>query len=252
MRIAGWGASGGRGIALPGPVDRAEKKQRRMMSAAAAHATVAVRRAVGCWDDDLADVGLFAGVGASAGDPAELQRILEGGVTRCNPLYAFQLMNNYTLCHPAILLGIGGPNSALFSRGTATVFALIEAMAALREGRCRRCVVAGADAAAHPVTVAKDGTVDAVDAAAAVCLTLDEGPIAVEYAGLGYRDLAAQVRITDEDVVERLGRTSAAGPALGWVLACDALMEGAVSVEIRTTDPDGQTAQVLLHASKGQ
>ena len=45
-------------------------------------------------------------------------------------------MNNFTLCHSAILQGPAGPNSAFFSRGGGTLLAISEAMAALIEGEC--------------------------------------------------------------------------------------------------------------------
>ena len=71
-----------------------------------------------------------------------------GARSACNPLFAFQLMNNFTLCHGAIRGGLGGPNGAFFSRGAGTVRALAEAVARWprasasgpwREARTRRC-----------------------------------------------------------------------------------------------------------------
>jgi hypothetical protein len=100
------------------------------------------------------------------------------GLRACNPLYAFQLMNNFTLCHSAIRYGTGGPTAAFFSRGTGTVLALSEAIAAIQEGDCLRALVGGADSSTHPVTWAelrREGFVAAGlipgEAAAVVALT---------------------------------------------------------------------------------
>jgi 3-oxoacyl-(acyl-carrier-protein) synthase len=134
-------------------------------------------REVGWASEQRARAGYFLGVGASGGSLDDvialldesieggafsLARFGEHGLGACNPLLAFQLMNNFTLCHGAILEGIGGPNGALFSRGVGTTAALIEAVHAIREGACEHAVAGGADSAIHPVTraeLARDGFV---------------------------------------------------------------------------------------------
>jgi hypothetical protein len=118
----------------------------------------------------LEDVGFYLGVGASGGSVEQLTAMLAGsiagrefslprfgdqGLRACNPLFAFQLMNNFTLCHSAILHGTQGPNAAFFSRGTGTVFALLEAVHAILAGECRRALVGGADSSVHSVTWAE-------------------------------------------------------------------------------------------------
>lgn len=115
-------------------------------------------------------VGYFLGVGASGGSLDDVRALLDAsivdgefslarfgdrGLAACNPLLAFQLMNNFTLCHGAILAGLDGPNSALFSRGAGTTAALIEAAHAVREGDCTLAIAGGADSARHPVTAAE-------------------------------------------------------------------------------------------------
>jgi hypothetical protein len=85
----------------------------------------------------------------------ELGRFGTGGLGACNPLFAFQLMNNYTLCHAAIREGLRGPNAALFSRGAGTVHALAEALHAVAAGECEVALGGGADSALHPVTWAE-------------------------------------------------------------------------------------------------
>jgi hypothetical protein len=88
------------------------------------------------------------------------QRFGGAGLAACNPLFAFQLMNNFTLCHGAILNGTGGANGAFFSRGTGTVAALAEARWHIAAGECARALAGGADSAMHPVTwaqLARDG-----------------------------------------------------------------------------------------------
>ena len=117
--------------------------------------------------DEFDDIAMFLGVGASGAAISELsamlaasisahqfclQRFGSAGLAACNPLFAFQLMNNFTLCHGAILQGIGGANSAFYSRGTGTVAALAEAQYLLASGRAERALAGGADSALHPVT----------------------------------------------------------------------------------------------------
>ena len=122
------------------------------------------------WDrDDVSDVGMYMGVGASGGSVVQLETMLAAsmdtgalsladfgrhGLRACNPLFAFQLMNNFTMCHAAILSGMRGPNMALFSRGGGTVCALAEAIHALEDPSepCERALVGGADTALDPVT----------------------------------------------------------------------------------------------------
>lgn len=160
-------------VKLPGmPAEEplANAKARKMMSRGA---YLAAR----CLADLLADVtwrrasvGYFLGVGASGGSLDDVRALLgasivdrtfslerfgDTGLAACNPLLAFQLMNNFTLCHGAILEGIGGPNSALFSRGAGTTAALIEAAWAIADGDCDHAIAGGADSAVHPVTYAE-------------------------------------------------------------------------------------------------
>ena len=112
----------------------------------------------------LEDVGFYLGVGASGGSVTELTAMLAAsvenrelsltrfgnqGLAAVNPLFAFQLMNNFTLCHSAILHGTQGPNAAFFSRGTGTVVALLEAAHAILEDECGRALAGGADSGVH-------------------------------------------------------------------------------------------------------
>jgi 3-oxoacyl-(acyl-carrier-protein) synthase len=156
----------------------ANPRARKMMSRGAclAAAARALVREVGCGLRD--EVGYFLGVGASGGSLDDVIALLdesiadgafslvrfgEHGLGACNPLLAFQLMNNFTMCHGAILEGIGGPNAALFSRGAGTTAALIEAVHAIAGGDCEHAIAGGADCALHPVTraeLARDGFVE--------------------------------------------------------------------------------------------
>ena len=116
------------------------------------------------------ETGFFLGVGASGGAVEELEGMLDAsfledrfdlgrfgtaGLGACNPLFAFQLMNNYTLCHAAIREGLRGPNAAIFSRGSGTVLALAEAHHAVAASDCEVALGGGADSALHPVTWAE-------------------------------------------------------------------------------------------------
>jgi hypothetical protein len=125
----------------------------------------------------LAQTAMFVGVGASGAQMPELMALLgasienhefslsrlgAAGLAACNPLFAFQLMNNFTLCHAAILNGVGGPNGAFFSRGTGTHAALAEAHWLVALGEATHALAGGADTALHSVTWAslrRDGWV---------------------------------------------------------------------------------------------
>jgi len=155
--------------ALAPPESLLEKRARLLMSRSAilaAMATGAALRDAG-WLNSLEDAGFYLGVGASGGALDQLTALLaasvedhelsltrfgEQGLAAVNPLFAFQLMNNFTLCHSAILHGTQGPNAAFFSRGTGTVFALVEAAHALLDDDCSRALAGGADSAVHAVT----------------------------------------------------------------------------------------------------
>ncbi len=176
--------------ALPAEQD-VEPRLRKLMSRGARLSCVAARilflEAPALPRDET---GFFLGVGASGGAVEELEAMLgasfseahfelgqfgTGGLGACNPLFAFQLMNNYTLCHAAIREGLRGPNSALFSRGAGTVLALAEAHHAVAQGECPVALGGGADSALHPVTWAelrREGDGDATPGEGAALLAL--------------------------------------------------------------------------------
>ncbi len=154
---------------LPEAGDAGERRTRMQMSRSAILAYLSTRDCLqqAGFSAPRDDIGFYLGVGASGGSMEQLTAMLaasveggelswprfgEAGLRACSPLYAFQLMNNFTLCHSAILHGLGGPNAAFFSRGAGTVLALAEALCALAEGECRRALAGAADSAVHPVT----------------------------------------------------------------------------------------------------
>ncbi|MEO7095492.1 MAG: beta-ketoacyl synthase N-terminal-like domain-containing protein [Polyangiales bacterium] len=169
----GLGRALANGAALPGlPAETplANPRARKMMSPAAYLAARCLVDLLGDagWREARDRIGYYLGVGASAGSLEDFMALLDEslvdgayslerfghrGLAACNPLLAFQLMNNFTLCHGAILEGLGGPNSALFSRGAGTIAALGEAVYAVASGECDRAVTGGADAPTHPATV---------------------------------------------------------------------------------------------------
>jgi len=159
--------------AIPTAVDAGDARARKLMSRGARLGAIAVRSALtdADWtvhpDDNTA---FYFGVGASGGGMAELTEMLrdsmvadrfsearfgDRGLRACNPLFAFQLMNNFTLCHAAIFNALSGPNGAFFSRGNGTVAALVEAAQTIMDGSCDRALAGGADSALHPVTWAE-------------------------------------------------------------------------------------------------
>lgn len=157
---------------IPAEFDAGDARQHKLMSRAARLAAVAARQALR--DAGISaprdGVGFFLGVGASGGAMSDLLAVLgasmEGdgvslaklgdkGLSASNPVGTFHLLNNFTLCHSAIIEGVTGPNGAFFSRGGGTVFALMEALNAIDEGECDRALAGGADSALHPVTWAE-------------------------------------------------------------------------------------------------
>ena len=164
--------------ALSPPESVIEKRARLLMSRSAILASMATDAALRqtTWDPlprrqgALDDVGFYLGVGASGGSVDQLTSMLaasvengelsltrfgDQGLAACNPLFAFQLMNNFTLCHSAIFHGMHGPNAAFFSRGTGTVVALLEAAHAILDDDTSRALAGGADSSVHSVTWAE-------------------------------------------------------------------------------------------------
>lgn len=166
VTIAGTATVSGTAPELP----LANPRARKMMSRAAYLAARGLADLVRDTGWDPAPLGYYLGVGASGGSLDEFMALLgeslvdgalslprfgDRGLAACNPLLAFQLMNNFTLCHAAIQERLGGPNAALFSRGAGTVAALAEAVHAVRSGDCDRAIAGGADAPSHPATIAE-------------------------------------------------------------------------------------------------
>ena len=211
---------------------------RRRMSHAARLSAVAARLAVrdAGWAAPLDDTGFFLGVGPSGASIDELTALLRAsspngtfdplavgtaGLRACNPLFTFQTMNNFTLCHAAIQEGTRGPNVALFSRGAGTVTAMAEAAWAIAEGTSPRALAGGADSALHPMTWAEAaregwlGTVHPAEGAALFALEPIGSPKAIA--------------VLERAFVES-GRVSTTGDALGR--AFDALRDIAESIEV--------------------
>jgi hypothetical protein len=186
--------------ALPATED-VEPRQRKLMSRGARLSCMAARslflEAPSLPRDET---GFFLGVGASGGAVEELEAMLDAsfseerfeldrfgasGLGACNPLFAFHLMNNYTLCHAAIREGLRGPNAALFSRGAGTVLVLAEAHHAVATGECEVALGGGADSALHPVTWAelrREGEMDVMPGEGAALLALASPGIAAPLA----------------------------------------------------------------------
>lgn len=156
---------------IPEPVD-VDATSRRRMSHAARLSAVATRLAVrdAGWAAPLDDTGFFLGVGPSGASIDELAALMRAswrdgaldfgalgttGLRACNPLFTFQTMNNFTLCHAAIQEGTRGPNAAFFSRGAGTVTALAEAAWAIADRSCPRALAGAGDSALHPMTWAE-------------------------------------------------------------------------------------------------
>lgn len=223
---------------IPAASDAGDARQRKLMARAARLAAIAARlalkEAAPNEAEDRGEIGFYLGVGASGGAISDLEAVLrasiEGdrisltrlgdeGLSATNPVATFQLLNNFTLAHAAILEGLGGPNGAFFSRGGGTVFALMEAAAAIAEGDCRLALAGGADSALHPVTWAElaregkaaSGLVPGEGAAMLALSSSDANPLGfVEHISISsgeggldvaLRDLGANLRGLAPDLV---------------------------------------------------
>jgi hypothetical protein len=242
-----------------GPIARADDagdvRQRKLMTRPARLAAIAARMVLAdaAFAEAREEVGFFLGVGASAvamedlppmlrasldEDGLSLARFGCGGLAATNPLFAFQTMNNFTLCHAAILEGTGGPNAAYYSRGGGTVLALAEALHAVAGGECARALAGGADSALHPVTWSELQRAGYV----AGGLVPGEGAALVALAADAERPLA---------VVEACAREGSRRRGLGEALAALApRVTGAVDVVVLA--PWGREARAALPAFAGE
>ena len=274
--------------------NREAVRARKLMSRGARLGALAMTRALADagWTEHHEEIGAFFGVGASGGSMEELEAMLRKsagphgfsteafggpGLLACNPLLAFQLMNNFTLCHGAILNGTGGPNAAFFSRGGGTAFALAEAIHALAETDATRVLAGAADTALHPVTrdeLEREGWLNRgvvpAEGAAVLALAASGGPRITDVSlssleALATRDAAdvvVTVGSTDElrgslakafagaIDVSGLGESLAATPALAWVVAYRLISTGrAKSVHVVTAGVDGEVTSVRLEGA---
>lgn len=286
-----------RGFAVPAiPEDRdaGDLKSRRLMSRSARLAAIAARDALreAGWTE-RADVGYWLGCGASGGPLGEIVAMLNialedgavslaklgaEGLAASNPLHTFQVLNNFAMCHGAILEGTGGPNGAFFSRGAGTVHALAEAVFAIEDGDCERALAGGADTALHPVTWAelvRDGfggvtpsegagvlALARVDAGGAPLAIVEHVAVAEDARAATNADLVviapwgapARARLLELaagrpvlDVTAGLGESLAATPAIAWLAALDHLVSGrARSAAVLSIGIDGELGVVVL------
>ena len=175
--------------------DPASARQRKLMSRSARLLAVALHDALRTAEltPPHTDCGAFFGVGSSGGALPDLtalvrrsiddhgfsmKRLGEAGLYACSPLFSFQIMNNFTLCHSAIREGLGGPSDLFFSRGGGTAQALQAAAWSLEAAECSLCIVGAADTAHYEMTegeLRRSGVLDAgllpSEGAAALTLT---------------------------------------------------------------------------------
>lgn len=259
------------------PAIDVEARARKLMSHPARLAAIALAMALGesGWaQQERAQAALYLGVGASGCSMDELTRMLaasmedgrfslarfgKDGLAACNPLFAFQLMNNFTMCHGAILSGTGGPNGAFYSRGCGTLTALSEAQWLIACGEVEHGLAGGADSALHPVTwaqlvadgLARQGLVPGEGAGLLALSASEEYALAqVEVVRCGaledingwLNDIdagdllvsaawgdPARALFAGRDAVDAglaLGDALAAMPALAWCAALDLLQSG--------------------------
>jgi hypothetical protein len=255
--------------------DPCQPRHRKMMSRAAYLAAAVIRAAlrepaVAGLDLPPAEIGCFLGVGASGGDIPELEAMLresvaggafqldrfgDAGLRAANPLFAFQLMNNFTLCHGAILAGLEGPNAALFSRGAGTVRALREAAFAVAEADAPAALAGGADSALYPVTaweLARGGGQARPSEAAAV-LALSARPVEATRVRLVRAEVVRTASV-DGDYLPALQldvgpspspspRFAGRGQTVAWTRAEQAQRSPSLAV-VTASDPEARAALV--------
>jgi 3-oxoacyl-(acyl-carrier-protein) synthase len=287
---------------IPAAQDAGSPRSRKLMSRAARFAAIAMREALvsAGFREQRAGIGAWMGVGASGiameDVPAivsasfedgafSVQRLGDKGLLACNPLFTFQTLNNFSLCHGAILEGLQGPNGAFFSRGSGTALALAEGAHAVLSGDCDRAIAGGADTAVHPLTWAelqRDGYSSRGlvpgEGAAVVALSRDASsaiahleswiatdaehlealPASAHLAVLApwgapprafLEDLARSrfPRTTVVDVSLALGDSLAAAPALAWLVALDLLQPGQRAI-VLTAGIDGDLTCTTFRA----
>ncbi len=243
--------------AVPAGGGTVDPKRRKLMSRAAELSTLALHRVLedAGWRDAREEIGFWAGVGASGGELGELTALLTEGLGACSPLLAFQLMNNFVLCHAAIGEGVGGPSGAFFSRGAGTTMALCEALAALEEGDCKRAIAGGADSALHAVTRAelrREGhAAPPSEGAAYLALRRDGEGLALVEASVRARPFVADVILRLDEVAAAMGQSLAAGPALAWAAALDLVAGGTARVAVTGRGLDGDAGVVVFSRRAG-
>ncbi len=136
------------------------RKDRKLLSRAAQLALPAAGAALGDWDGDREELGLFMGVGreppdTGASEPSLAASQRDGKLdatalsTRGRELYPPLLplltLPNLVLSHISINLGIRGWNGTVSGEAAAGLGALVEGYHAVAEGRCPAALVGGAD-----------------------------------------------------------------------------------------------------------
>jgi 3-oxoacyl-(acyl-carrier-protein) synthase len=136
------------------------RKDRKLLSRAAQLALPAAGQALGDWDGDREQLGLFVGIGreppdTGASEPSLAASARDGvlcheslstrGRELYPPLLPLLTLPNLVLSHVSINLGIRGENATVAGEAAAGAGALVEACYAVEEGRCPAALAGGAD-----------------------------------------------------------------------------------------------------------
>jgi hypothetical protein len=130
------------------------------------------------WPANRDAIGLYLGVGAAGVELGEVDRWREGGAMPA------QVTNDLPLSFTAAREGLGGPGGAFLSRGSGTVFALLEAIHALEGGAgesaspggCEKILAGGADSTVVPLPWDELAILPMRPAEGAAVLALATGP----------------------------------------------------------------------------
>ncbi len=136
------------------------RKDRKLLSRAAQLALPAAGAALGTWDGDRDELGLFLGIGREPPDSGASEPSLAAseragrlhptalstrGRELYPPLLPLLTLPNLVLSHISINLRVRGWNGTVAGQAAAGLGALVEGCWAVTEGRCPAALVGGAD-----------------------------------------------------------------------------------------------------------
>jgi len=146
------------------------RKDRKLLARPAQLALASAGDALGDWNGDRQELGIFLGVGREPPDRGESEAafvasardgrldealLATDGRDLYPPLLPLQTLPNMALAHISINLGLRGENGAWAGEAATGLRAVCEAVWAVSEGRCSAALAGAADCQLNP-TIARD------------------------------------------------------------------------------------------------